>query len=325
MGPLPEGDRSGGVAVFTLRLGYKLMALGYDVTIFSKNSKPYINSGNILNIRNLKKSIKHNRPDIIISSLWYSLFILNVKSVVKVHLLHGFTNLKSYGLLKFILMIIFDKIVRSKFDYVLANSFFTKSINEEMFNISVDNTFRIGLPEKEIIDLSVKIPKDGVLYLGRLVKAKNVDKVIRAFNHIEFDDEKLTIVGYGPQEEYLKQIASPNNIFVGAVPNGKVVDFYRSAKVFVSLNPSEPYGITYLEALIADDFVIAPNTGGQVELLKEFGDRVILVNIQNISEIESAIKVGLRKTLTPFNEAYDLEKFTYSRTVNDILKVTYDS
>jgi len=327
LGPLPNGEKSGGVAVFTQNLAIQLKKDGHEVVVFSKDvrSTSLKDKIEVRSLKELSKSIKRNQPQLIISSLWYSIFMITHKRIVTVYLLHGFTNIRDYSKIKFIGMIIFDAIVRSKVNFVLANSSFTRFINENIYNLKVNGEFHIGLPHSEILALKNDIPKkNDVLYLGRLVKAKNVDLIESSFiKAFPVENTQLNILGYGPELEHITDIAKKQDRIeiLGPIENTLVPKYFRESKVFVSLNPTEPFGITYLEALIANCFIVAPETGGQVELLRRFPDRVKLVNIHNQEEIVNALKFGMACKFKKFADAYDIENFTYKKTVNDILQV----
>ncbi|MCH5463841.1 glycosyltransferase family 4 protein [Levilactobacillus tujiorum] len=329
-GPLPTSMGSGGVAVFTLNLAKKLVALGYDVRVFTdrKSLKACNDQGlEVDDIHRVRHFVRTMQPDVIISSLWYSLFFMGFKHVYKIHLVHGFTNLRSYTNVKFALMIMVDRVLRRSFQEFLANSEFTRLVNEEIYGQKIDGVFRIGLLDSEIASLvdnaSQSAKKDEVLYVGRLVKAKNVDRIIEAYGAaIKSVSCQLHIVGYGPERGALQASTQEcaDVIFEGAKDHRVVADDYRRARVFISLNPTEPFGITYLEALLANDFIIAPNVGGQVELLRQFPERVSLVNVTNKQEVTRAIEKGLQASFKCFSDQYDPKVFSYDRTVKEILK-----
>ncbi|NLR32859.1 glycosyltransferase family 4 protein [Levilactobacillus tujiorum] len=329
-GPLPTSMESGGVAVFTLNLAKKLTALGYDVRVFTdrKSLRACNDQGlEAHDIHRARHFVRTMQPDVIISSLWYSLFFVGFKHVHKIHLVHGFTNLRSYTKIKFALMIMVDRVLRRSFQEFLANSEFTRLINEEIYGQKIDGVFRIGLLDSEIASLvenaSQSAKRDEVLYVGRLVKAKNVDRIIEAYSGaIKSASCQLHIVGYGPEQGALQASAQEcaDVIFEGAKDHRVIADDYKRAKVFISLNPTEPFGITYLEALLANDFIIAPNVGGQVELLRQFPERVSLVNVMDKQEVTRAIEKGLQASFKCFSDQYDPKVFSYDRTVKEILK-----
>lgn len=332
-GPIPSFKKSGGVAVFDENLALTLARMSKDNQILLavkspnliKDQKKYPSNINVANIRDLRK-FKTFNPDVIISSLWYSLFFCsNVFKAKKVHILHGFTNYRDYTDLKVFIMHKIDKKIRKNFDFLLANSDFTKYINENIFGLKVDGVFQIGLAKDQIKKLTSSVSSNNkkIIYIGRLVSAKKVDKLIASVSKIKDENyDECQIIGYGPEKEALQQLAkrNPKIHFIGAVTPQKTSEYYKKARVFVSLNPSEPFGITYEEAIAAGLYVVAPNTGGQVEFLKKFPERSSLVNINNIDSVTNAIQLGLNKKLEKLSKK-EIEKLYYSNTVDQIFKV----
>ena len=321
-GPMPSDKNSGGVAVFTANLA-KEISKNNDVLIVSKNKVS--SSIPIISIWHIRK-IKEFHPDIIISCLEYS-FILSFFSISgkKVHILHGFPTFNAYSQIKFQLMHLIDKRINKKYDMLLANSKYTKYINESIFDLNVKNTFNIGLSDKELKEAEMSLndfsKKENILYVGRLVKVKGVDLALKAFENLQLSNAQFDVVGYGPEESKLKAKyqLNKNIIFRGSCDHKKIDAFYKKAKVFISLNDAEPFGITYLEALVNGDFIIAPKIGGQVKKKKKFPDRCILVDKDNIEGISKAIKIGLKSNLSPLSDN-DIANFSYKNTWNEILK-----
>lgn len=299
------------MAVFDEMLSTHLMKSGHEVMIVD-NLKPSMSTINVL------FTARRFNADVIISSLWYSVFFIFFGGVTKIHLLHGFTNLRSYSFVKFLMMILYEKLIRIMFDYVLANSSFTKLINSEMFGLNVDGVYHIGLSQDTTAKLkkTKSVREKKILYVGRLVKAKNVSMLISQFMKIESDDYELEIIGYGPEEDTLKNIAANDNRikFIGAVPNSEIEEFYRNSDVFVSLNPSEPYGITFLEALSNGMYVIAPTFGGQTDILSRYENRFTLVNLEVQNEILEALLSAPSR-----NENFEV-KVSIEETAEDILR-----
>lgn len=85
------------------------------------------------------------------------------------------------------------------------------------------------------------------LYVGRLSPEKNLEFLIRAF--AKLPELTLNVVGFGPQETFLKSIAGTNVVFHGAVENAKLPEYYRENDVFVLPSKSEVWGMVVEEAL----------------------------------------------------------------------------
>lgn len=128
---------------------------------------------------------------------------------------------------------------------------------------------KLGLSEQEHI----------VLQLGRMVKRKGVDTVVKALGllHKKIDQPvRLLIVGgesddadplKTPEIGRLQQIAEEENIadkitFAGRRVRKELKYFYNAADVFVTTPWYEPFGITPLESMACGTPVIGANVGG---------------------------------------------------------------
>lgn len=123
-----------------------------------------------------------------------------------------------------------------------------------------------------------KINKDNkiILAVGRLIECKGFEFLIKAMPKIldKFPDAKLIIVGSGPEENNLKQIAEKlglvkNIIFFASMPHDKLSVMYASSDIFVSPSitdihsgEKEALGIVIIEAIASGIPVVASNSGG---------------------------------------------------------------
>ncbi|MBI4090890.1 MAG: glycosyltransferase [Candidatus Komeilibacteria bacterium] len=97
-----------------------------------------------------------------------------------------------------------------------------------------------------------------LLFVGRLVPAKNLDKVIDAMPEVwkHNSEATLLIIGDGPfRKQYESQAARsdrPGRIhFLGSMPAQELAVFYAAADVLVAASSSEGFGLIFLEALSA--------------------------------------------------------------------------
>ncbi len=144
--------------------------------------------------------------------------------------------------------------------------------------VTADRLARIGPPREtiEVLHNGINVEKirsvppidDGfdVLFAGRLIKDKNVDLLLRAFDHIASDhDVTLGIIGDGPEQDKLRtQTKTMNNsdrvTFLGFLDEYEdVIRHMHAAELFVSPSTREGFGITLAEAMAADCTVIAAN------------------------------------------------------------------
>ena len=128
------------------------------------------------------------------------------------------------------------------------------------------------------------------LFIGRLVKHKGVEELIKQFNSNFIDkDATLRIVGSGEQEAYLKnKYESEKVIFVGKKLNNDLIQELHAASCFVCPSIFEPWGLVVNEALSASLPVIATkevgatfdlikdkNTGFIANNMNDFGDKML--------------------------------------------------
>lgn len=106
------------------------------------------------------------------------------------------------------------------------------------------------------------------IYVGRLIKVKNVDLLIRIFNQ---NGKPLTIVGQGVLEEHLKRQAKANISFSGFVNNEKLGDIYQQHDILILPSTYEPWGLVVEEAIYWGLPVIVSNkVGCSIDMVKEF-------------------------------------------------------
>ncbi len=150
------------------------------------------------------------------------------------------------------------------------------------------------------------------LTVSRLAKAKHIDVLINAANKMKFN---LKIVGIGRDEKYLKSIAGKTVEFLNHLSDHQLTKLYQNAKAFLFAAVDEEFGIAPVEAMGHKIPVIAYNSGGIPEYLKN-GVNGYLFNelkpealIEKIKIFESLPKKKLiemkkhaRKTAEKFSE-----------------------
>lgn len=110
------------------------------------------------------------------------------------------------------------------------------------------------------------------LFVGRLVKLKNVDTLIRAFSRYENKDSLLVIVGDGPEHQYLMDLSSGldcNIVFTGFLEGPELNVWYNIAQVFVLPSYQEAFGAVTNEALIAGCSCLVSDKAGSQCLIKD--------------------------------------------------------
>lgn len=114
------------------------------------------------------------------------------------------------------------------------------------------------------------------LYVGRLVKEKNLDVMIKSALLVSerVRDIHYVIVGTGPAEKYYKDIVKREGVghlftFTGALPSEEVIGWYNKADVFVFPSVFETQGISAIEAMACGVPVAGANYLAIPDIVKE--------------------------------------------------------
>jgi glycosyltransferase involved in cell wall biosynthesis len=149
------------------------------------------------------------------------------------------------------------------------------------------------------------------LYVGRVIKHKNVEALIKQFNaHFSDKNAVLKIVGGGEQGEYLiDKYASEKVIFMGKKFNQELISEYLRASCFVCPSLFEPWGLVVNEALSAGLPIIAnEEVGACFNLIKDKETGFIVADIEEFGQM----------MLILFNDAELLKR--YSKNASDLMK-----
>ncbi len=197
-------------------------------------------------------------------------------------------------------------------DAVIANSEFARQnllrigvASEKIHKITpgVDAVrFRPQAPSAEMVKRYGLEGKIVVLTVARLVARKGHQATLRAFASICHDipDAQYLIVGTGPEEPRIRQLAQELNItervtFAGYVPEDHLPGIYNLGDIMVMPNRQEEdgdvegFGIVFLEANAAAKPVIGGRSGGAVEAI-EHGVTGFLVNPEDVTELANVMR-----------------------------------
>jgi len=236
---------------------------------------------------------------------------------------------------------IFSRVVRfilNRADRIVAQSTNTR-----------DNAVRYYSPNKEvgIIPLAFHPPEkihtsrkalkleDDVFYLitvGRLIKRKSIDTLLLALAEIKDKNIKLLIAGDGPEKEHLEGIVQKNNLesrvrFLGYITDDDKFRYLSVSDLFVLTSLHEGFGIVFMEAMHAGLPIVATNHGGQVDLLKQ-DENALLINVGDAHACSSAImKFKKDKSLykkCSINNKKRISEYYADKVAMEYIKIFHD-
>lgn len=194
-------------------------------------------------------------------------------------------------------------LVVSAYDYLEikgASYFKTLATGKQLADKYSAEQFEVSLIRSHKLDVSQKEPvygKIGILFAGRLDSNKSVDTLLRAINLLEDQYRErimLRVVGSGPEEKKLRELASSSGIgrivsFEGTVAYGPELErYFRESSIFVLPSLTEGTPKVLFEAMAYRLAIIATNVGG-VPSATEYGKAAYLVPPGSPESIRDAI------------------------------------
>lgn len=136
-----------------------------------------------------------------------------------------------------------------------------------------------------------------ILAVGRLVRYKGFDILIRAMKHV---DAKLLLIGAGPEHKALARLASTQGVQRNVVMLGRVEDirpYFAAASFFVlpSVTRAEAFGTVQLEAMAAGLPVINTDIDSAVPGVSIDGLTGITVAPRDADALSNAMRLLLDK------------------------------
>ncbi len=160
-------------------------------------------------------------------------------------------------------------------------------IDMERFEKGNGERIKERFPDKKII-----------LHVGRVVKEKNIEVLIKAAPRIiKKLDAVFIIVGEGPHRKKLEKMVekmqlSSHFIFTGFVNDDELLDYYKAADVFAFPSKYETQGLVAFEAMAAGVPVVASREKALPDFIKE-GENGYLASADSDEEFAEKILMAL--------------------------------
>ncbi len=129
------------------------------------------------------------------------------------------------------------------------------------------------------------------LYVGRLVRRKNVHLAVEALRGLPEPGAALVIAGAGEERATLEALAAgdPRIVFAGIVAPADLPALYAAADVLVLVAEQEPWGLVVNEAMAAGLAVVAHrHCGAAVDLVD--AENGVKINHFDVDEIRDAFR-----------------------------------
>ena len=187
-----------------------------------------------------------------------------------------------------------------------------------------------GSPDHKTSHTPVKNHHFTFLIASRLVQDKGVSEAIAAFNNLneKHPDTRLVILGDGPDQDNFKKQAQANKNIVFLGHQESPLSLMASCDVFLLPTYHEGFSVALVEAAMLGLPVIATGVGGNVEIIKD-GHNGLLVSPKNVKELQKAMEKlyldqQLNKRLGVNNRDQYLNNYIFSDIVKKYILPIYD-
>ena len=240
----------------------------------------------------LKKTLDQLKPDVISSHLTTTFYLKIVGAHKKCTIYHTIHSEPSKDLPFIYRLVLKSSIRRGKIKLIGVCNYISEkaTILYKANCITIRNELNIDVKK------TIKHSTVNFLFIGRLVRLKNVDKIILAFDEISNLNTMLTIVGYGEQEEEIKKLCQ-NNKNINFVGKANDVGLYlASSDVLCLISDREGFPITVLEGLKYGLAFIVSDVGGISEVVKNNENGILIKDI-SVENIKKAMEAMLSNNL----------------------------
>jgi len=155
-----------------------------------------------------------------------------------------------------------------------------------------------------------------ILYVGRIIKAKGIMDLLKAFRMIECDQIRLTLLGSGDLEEDVIKFIQKNEMghvnFEGLVPYEDIHKYYLRSDIFVHpcKYPTEAFNRTLTEAALAKNAMLVSDAGTSPEIV---GDDGLVYKKGDIEDLAGKLKILIEDEML----RKDFQEKIYERVRNN--------
>lgn len=169
---------------------------------------------------------------------------------------------------------LWDRRAARSADVYLANSTRSQDFIRDAYGIEA----RILHPPHRVDPDGERLVVDGLepgffLCVSRLLPYKNVELVLAGFALLA--DDRIVIVGSGPDEKRLRALAPPNARFLSDIGDAELRWLYENAEALVAVG-IEDFGLTPVEAAAFGTAAIVAPFGGYLDTVRDGIDGVHL-------------------------------------------------
>lgn len=151
-----------------------------------------------------------------------------------------------------------------------------------------------AIPKVTRRDLGIDKKAFVLITIGRLIKRKALDVLIKAVARVKDERVRLYIMGDGPEREYLNSIVKESGAgtrvtFLGFVSEEDKFKYISVADLFMLTSLHEGFGIVFMESMFFGLPVVSTNNGGMVDFLTN-EENALLIEVGDVDGCARAVE-----------------------------------
>ncbi len=162
--------------------------------------------------------------------------------------------------------------------------------------VSFQEIDNVGLSEIQQFQENYKRDKKMIIFVGRIVRTKGIDILLRAVAQLERNDYQVIIIGpvgdkdyYGELQSYIFQNNLKEKVVFMQISRSEVLKAFHACDVLVLPTRGEVFGIVLAEAMACSKIVVGTNVGGLPDLIKDH-ENGFLFELENSNELAQILK-----------------------------------
>jgi glycosyltransferase involved in cell wall biosynthesis len=230
-----------------------------------------------------------------------------------------------------VLLLSFGRWILKSYDFVIFSTRLQSDIYKKYYGLPTRKIIFINNALPSLVLAKEKVEKNeynnSIVFAGRLIKLKNLDRLLKAFSAINKKDVNLVIFGNGPEKENITELTKDLDLsdrvkIRDRISHAELIEVIRNCLFFIlpSLSEISP-NLVYECLSLAKPIILTRETGLPVDII----ENIITIDPEDENDIKDKISYLLNpENLSNYKNKIQnikIEKREWSEVAKDHLDV----